>query len=465
MQLESTQTHGWRWLLAALVAGHIVLSLLYAARTPYRQAGVLLHQNRAAVQDVGAPDERQHANYVQHLIDGRGFPAFNPDDPSLYESYQSHQPPLYYVLAAAWAKAAGVADVGEPSAGMRLRALSCLLGGATIAGVFFLGLWGTRRVSTALAAAALAAALPMLCALDGAVGNDALLIAVCTWTLAVCAKGLQRGWTPGTAATGGVLLGLALLTKTSAIALVPVCIYALFASLPKPVPRLWAISVCSAIALVLPWWIRNMKLYGDPLAMGAFGSAFSGTAQARTFIDAFGAGSYWFEWVGWWTARSLVGVFGYMDIFLPSPLYVVLLALMATGLIGSVWARRSADNAERAVLAMAMLFALFVGALFLRFNAQYFQGQGRYLLPAIAAGALLVAVGWTRVVRGRVTGVWMVAGALLATNLYALAILPQEFAKRTGGEFRLAIGSDFAFQLRSEQGKAHVLNHRAGIDR
>ena len=85
MQLESTQTHGWRWLLAALVAGHIVLSLLYAARTPYRQAGVLLHQNRAAVQDVGAPDERQHANYVQHLIDGRGFPAFNPDDPSLNE--------------------------------------------------------------------------------------------------------------------------------------------------------------------------------------------------------------------------------------------------------------------------------------------------------------------------------------------------------------------------------------------
>ena len=141
MQLGSTSTTTWRWVLAALVAAHVLLALVYAARTPYRQSGVILGMGRAPANDIGAPDERQHANYIQHLLDGKGFPVFDPEDPELYESYQSHQPPLYYLLAAGWAKATGVADVSLPSAAMRLRALSSIFGGATVVGVFFLCLW------------------------------------------------------------------------------------------------------------------------------------------------------------------------------------------------------------------------------------------------------------------------------------------------------------------------------------
>lgn len=441
MQLGSTPTTNWRWVLLALVATHVLLALVYAARTPYRQSGVILGMGRAPANDIGAPDERQHANYIQHMLDGRGFPVFDPADPELYESYQSHQPPLYYMLAAGWAKVTGVADVAAPSAAMRLRAFSSMPGGATVAGVFFLCLWGMRRTDTALAAAAMTAALPMLCALDGAVGNDPLLIALCTWTLALCVRGLREGWTVGSVAVTAGVLGCALLTKTSAIALAPVCLYALAASQPKPSPRLWGVAAGVVLVLVTPWWLRNQQLYGDPLAMGAFGSAFSGTAQAKSFIETFGAAAYWTQWVGWWTLRSVVGVFGYMDIFLPSAVYAAVWALLVPGFVGA-WARqRSAEDRERAALTAAWLFAAFVGALFLRFNAQYFQGQGRYLMPAIGAAVLLVATGWTHCAKGRTAGVWAISALLLACNLYALAILPQEFARRTNGSSASLYGS------------------------
>ncbi|MEJ5169517.1 MAG: hypothetical protein WHU10_00875, partial [Fimbriimonadales bacterium] len=91
-----------------LVALHAILAIGYASLTPYRAAGRILLQGHAPAQDIGAPDERQHANYVQRLLDGGGLPVFDPKDPNLYETYQSHQPPLYYVLAAGWCRALGI---------------------------------------------------------------------------------------------------------------------------------------------------------------------------------------------------------------------------------------------------------------------------------------------------------------------------------------------------------------------
>ncbi len=64
--------------------------------TPYRSGGVLLGQRDPAtgqpqqVSDVGAPDERQHANYTLKLVRGEGFPVLDPNDPNLIENYQAH---------------------------------------------------------------------------------------------------------------------------------------------------------------------------------------------------------------------------------------------------------------------------------------------------------------------------------------------------------------------------------------
>src|SRR5688572_11199607 len=146
------------WVIVAL---HLGLAVAYAAITPYRQGGRLHFQGGAYAADIGAPDERQHVNYVAHLVQGKGFPVFNPKDPGLYESYQSHQPPLYYLIAAGVGKIVGASDFEDLLHGRDLRFLNALIGSLGIGGVYFFVWWGFRNQAAALAAAAFAALLPM----------------------------------------------------------------------------------------------------------------------------------------------------------------------------------------------------------------------------------------------------------------------------------------------------------------
>lgn len=430
-EVETVDSLPWsRWALIALVCLHFILACLYATRTPYRQAGVLKYQGRAPAADIGAPDERQHANYVFHLVEGKGIPVFDPSDPNLYETYQSHQPPLYYGVAMVAAKLGGMKT---PEDARGLRFLNCLIGSAGVLGVYFAALWGFRRNSWAVASAAFAGLLPMNVALSGAISNDPLLFALLSWGLAVLFLCLRDSWTLKRSVLLGLIAGCAVLTKTTGVALVPaILVGAFWSKSSRPCWGSAAATVAIFACLALPWWMRNTELYGDPLAIKAFGEAFKGSAQAATFIQAFGAPAYWTDWVGWWTARSLLGAFGYMDIFLSDGLYRVWIGvlLLMFGL-GSVALKRSrpADSAP-ALAATSVLLAV-VLVLFLRFNSQYFQGQARYLLPAIAplslfATAAVLALKPTsqRVSLGALSAI------LLALNLYVLSILPAEFAAR-----------------------------------
>ncbi len=424
------------WWLCALCVAHAVLAIGYAVETPYRSPGRLVHQRGMEIPDVGAPDERQHSNYVQHLADGSGFPVLRPGSPDLGETYQSHQPPLYYALALGWAKLLTVQSVAEPEAGTKLRSLNALVGAAGAAGAFYLGWWMLKRWEPAAIAAAIVALLPMNIALSGAVTNDALLIALCTWTLALAALGSQAGWTLARGATVGILLGLAILTKTTAIALVPAVLLALFWNARRE--RAWsaaAIAVGCALPLVAPWWIRNQQLYGDPLAMGVFADAFQGSPKAQMFVDAFGQTAYWTQWVGWWTLRSFFGAFGYMDIFLPNWMYAVLATLLGVTIVARSGFRDDPILADTLRLRIALgTFALAVCLLFVLFNRAYFQGQARYLLPAIGPISCAIALGIIRLASRRpVIGILSVCVLLGSLNVYILSMLPGEFERRSMG--------------------------------
>ena len=68
--------------------------------TPYRTAGALMTQRNpetgqpATAPDIGAPDERQHANYVARMARGEGPAVLDQIDPDLYVNYQAHQAPI-----------------------------------------------------------------------------------------------------------------------------------------------------------------------------------------------------------------------------------------------------------------------------------------------------------------------------------------------------------------------------------
>jgi hypothetical protein len=249
----------------------------------------------------------------------------------------------------------------------------------------------------------------------------------------------------------GVLMGLAMLTKTTAVALLPLALLAAILGGRSSWGGL-AIGVGLSLLLVGGWWVRNMGVYGDPLALKAFQESFSGSAQASMFIQEFGAWGYWTQWVMWWTGRSLVGAFGYMDIYLFEGLgqarfnqiYLAILFVLAipfvAGWIGLLGAKRDEDEeaADQPWTGFGWLMAGLVGVVFLlfvQFNRTYFQGQARYLYPAVGAFAAAMGAGMIRLTENRSPSLgWgVLAGVLALLNVAALSGLGEAFARRMAG--------------------------------
>jgi 4-amino-4-deoxy-L-arabinose transferase-like glycosyltransferase len=428
----------WVWLIVVL---HFVLAAAYARVTPYRSEGFVPSQGNVHVKDVGAPDERQHVNYVAHLLSGKGVPVFKPNDPQLYESYQSHQPPLFYAIEAVYARVLAVDDLNGQREGFLLRLLNALIGSTAVLGVWFLALWGFAGRPHALAACAVAAFLPMNVALSGAVSNDPLLICLCTWCLAFCARGVRDGWNLRLGLWVGLTMGLAFLTKTTAIALLPVVALACFLrssekgrmlSCNPAALKCAAVAIAIGLLMGLPWWIRNQSLYGDPFAMTAFNQAFTGSMQASTMMDRVGGPfAYWVMAVGQGTMCSFFGVFGYWDVWFDMTTYYALACGCVVLSIGWVLSLRG-HREDRPLHLLNALFLFFIVAAFVRFNMQYFQAQGRYLLPALGPIAVGLGGGLVFLARKRAEIAALgLAVVLLALNLYAVSdLLPGAFAAR-----------------------------------
>ncbi len=445
------------WVILGLF---VVVCTVFNVNTPYREPGILMFQRDQtgqpqAIVDVGAPDERQHANYIQHLKEGKGFPVFEKGSPELGETYQSHQPPLYYVLGAGWSVITG-SDPTSPDSGVKLRFLNTLIGCLTLIGVFFGAKWGLGRDDVGLAAAAFAGFLPMSVALHSAVSNDPLLICICTWALALLTRGVQLGWSTKLAVGVGLLIGLGMLTKTSALILLPVAFVAFFLSsrehgeVARPGIKEWAAGLVLPLVIAAPWIARNMSLYGEPFVLKTFKEGFTGSPQAAMFIEQLGPVTYWGNFVTWWTVRSFVGVFGYMDIFLfekmgmerSGLIYMAILVLLfSIVLLGQMGLREFREYAEKNALPRVGWFqALHLTLLFLaiasliRFNMDFFQGQARYIFPALASFGFLFAMGIIRIMGDRREHAWIgTLMIMLMLNAVSFMTIVEGFAVRTSG--------------------------------
>jgi len=325
--------------------------------------------------------------------------------------------------------------------------MNALVGFGTILGVYFLALWGFKDTKVALGAACFAAFLPMMCALDGAISNDPLLFCGITWTLALLAHAIQEGWNWKNAVWIGIVAGITLNTKTTALVVLPTIFVGAFLG-KRPTSGMVFAVFGIAVALAIPWWIRNNHVYGDAFALKAFVTGFD-NPHPQDIIPSLpgGAFEYWTSWFGWWTIRSFFGTFGYMDIFLNSSglafpparmgdteiLYRLLLVGFLAVSVGFLASLKKEEWKEAKPIHILNFIALFlVLALYLRFNLTYFQAQGRYVLPAIGPIACGVAVGVSYLSKTRKeVGVAILAAVLLSLNIYALGRLPAEFEART----------------------------------
>lgn len=425
-------------LLRVVLLAYVVLAVLYALVTPAWQA----------------PDEPAHYNYVVHVAEQGVLPELLPGDyPAAYLEqikaarfpvdmsiapirYESHQPPLYYLVASV------IYRLGKallPLQGyLTLRLFSVLIGALAL-------MLAYRLVSTlypgepavAVGAAAFWGTLPMHLSMVSAINNDVLAELLLNFVVLKLVSMRIGAWSYRRAVGLGAALGLALLCKFQSYSALGVAaaalLYDLWATRRTPGRLTWGralqyggVMLATALLVASPWIVRNVTLYGlrDPLGLVRHAEVVSGQLTTQQYIAQHG-------WLGWLRAyavttfHSFWGQFGWMGVPLPTNVYValgVLSGLSALGLLAyAVRVRRGAEPltaGTRRGLVLLTVWAAIALLGYLWWNTQYVQHQGRYLFPALPAWATGFALGLREIVR---RGRWLALGALATGGAALLA--------------------------------------------
>jgi Dolichyl-phosphate-mannose-protein mannosyltransferase len=250
----------FRWALLAIVAGGVVLRVLYT----------LLE----APWPPPALDDQYYFSALPKLIaDGEGFVR------PFYLAFQggslptAEHPPLHSVVLA------GLAKLGGTSPDLQ-RLTGTVFGAGTIAA---LGLLGRRLAGerAGLLAAGLAAVYPVLIAADGALMSESLFGLLVAVSL-LAAYRLVESASVGRALVLGALVALAALTRSEALLLLPLL---LIPVLRRPGGVRAALLAVLAFTVVLtPWTVRNWIVFVQPVIISTnSGSAIAGANCHETY--------------------------------------------------------------------------------------------------------------------------------------------------------------------------------------
>lgn len=221
----------------------------------------------------------------------------------------------------------------------------------------------------------------------------------------------------------GILVGLIFTTKATGYfvaGLIPLAIllrYRRPVNAPRIVRRAYVRTLLRRLACFLipalvlggMWWVRNFETYGFPdfAGLGAHNEVVVDQARTAARIAEIGFPAYMAEAVRT-TFNSFWGQFGWMALPLQDwmyALFLVLLLVAAGGLLVERFVLKPApvapELARRKRLSWLILW-LAIGLtllMYLYYNAEFLQLQGRYLYPALLPFALLLALGldaWRR---------------------------------------------------------------------
>lgn len=458
-------------LLALILLVYLLLATLYAVNVPAWQApDEPAHFNYIhELATTGQMPVLRMGDYDEATIRELTSQRFPPELSIAPLRYEAHQPPLYYLLGAAVFRLTG-------GALLPLRLLSVVLGG-----LFILLIYAMVRLilpgqpALALGAAAFTAFLPMHVAQAASINNDALaevllaailLLTMRTVKLALLGPRSPNAWD---ALAIGLLLGLALISKVSAYVVIPVALAAPVIvwhetrrrtptppspinhspippspinhspTPPSPINHSpinhSLLILLPALLLALPWYLRNARLYGhlDILARTWHDAVVVGqltTGELMAQVGLAGVLERFFVW----SHDSFWGVFGWMGVWMDARIYTAALAFglaVAAGCIWQVRFRRQ-ETAHRSPrtdyrlrfqiwsLALLALSALGTLGIYLVYNTQFVQPQGRYLFPALPFVSLAMAVGWWSVARWPGAARWAGSALLIAAGLAAL---------------------------------------------
>lgn len=419
-----------------IVLAHLTLALLYGAMIPPWEAH----------------DETGHFAYVNDVIAKRSLPNASASAQSKVLFDQSHQPPLYYLITSAltfWIDRSDniqpqfnnfaldgtnrrgyrimLRQTGEafPWTGTILalhaaRVVSALLSGLAVylvaksANTMF-----GNKSSAALLSVALAAFNPQVIFMGAMVNNDVMvaatgaLVAYCILRIAYRQDaGRKTQALPGVRRLSSVFLGLALglafLSKNSALALIGFVALALaFVAwrqrwAMRDLLGRGAVSFVAFLVVAGPYVVYNFARYGRPFIDR---NPNSPILNAPTSVIGEGVFTSirdaWLPQLFANTFRTFWGKFGWGNVQLPEWIYFVLALFCIAGVVGVVMGFRRASRELRTAIVVLLMLGASMMVLPL-YRALFYQDPsllpGRYLMPALTAYAGLLGFGWSSII-------------------------------------------------------------------
>ncbi len=434
----------YRWALYALLIAFTLLSGAYSVTVPLFEMS----------------DELWHYPMVEVLARTWEIPVqpLEPGAPVGPWRQEASQPPLYYALGAAltaWIDtsdlptvrhlnphtAAGVIMPDGSNANLAVHnpAIERFPWRGTVLAVHLvrlfsvlLGTWAVYLTWAlvrelypaapwlALAAAAIHAFTPMVVFIHASVNNDNLIVPLCSLALLQMVR-LVKGATRFRKSVApqtpylwlGLTIGLAMLTKASGLALLPLAAATVAWQAKQRLDAIgdWGRTLLHAVRemtlVLLPalavsgWWFyRNFQLYGDWLGLNAF-YAVLGTRDVPADLAQLWAERFAFA-AGYW------GNFGGLNVPLPAWAYTLLnicaiVALAGGGFRLLLWLTTTplrrinpwgwdTPTAARA-LAWAWPAGVFIS--WIRWATETWSSQGRLIFSALPMWSLLLALGLT----------------------------------------------------------------------
>jgi 4-amino-4-deoxy-L-arabinose transferase-like glycosyltransferase len=401
------------------------------------------------------PDEVQHFAYIKSLADGNGLPAspipLVDDSPA----QESSQPPLYYLVAALAVRLAApdtsdlpallqrnpvfpyIADEtrndnknafihtsppsfqGASRAVLLARWVALAFGMLAVAATHALSRETfPDRPAIALGAAAFVAFLPQFLFITSAASNDSAAAATCALALWATIRIVRRGLTTRRAASLGIALAFAMLSKASTVALLPLALLTIAGSQGSAWRSrigLLALPLGMVAIVAGPWYARSLVVFGDALGASTHLAMPWAYSSPLTLGDTLAQlpGAI----VSFWLA------FGMGNVLAPDMIYMLLNAATLIGLgflVVSLGRQDWRRNAQAGIIYGLLLAWVLVTLAALIYWIRLLNAPlGRLAFPALPALAVLLAAGWNSIPNYRV----LKLSALPVTALLALSVI------------------------------------------
>jgi hypothetical protein len=397
-----------------------------------------------------APDEPAHMDYARFVAVNQRLPVQCADPCRSDVPGEGHQPPLAYLIAAAitspwidhgewvpqpvnpgfvWSKGSdGQALIhgtrerwpwqGTILAWRIMRMLSAVFITIAVGVVWLIA----RRISTpdiALAAVALLVITPQTAIVGSTMSNDALLMLLSSFAIYQSLTVTRRRsmvWL-------GVWLGLAIITKLSAIVLLPLMLWSSWQSLREHARWQGFILASLVVVACSGWWFwRNYGLYGDILGYELFQQTYATGA-----IDL-GALITWQQFIQQ-LIRSTWGVFGWMSQPLPDWWYVIGTTVTMIGGFG-IGLRLSRSSRPQTIwwLFATLMVGAFIWLISLGMTVGAVAWQSRLIIMIWPIASILIAAGLIRGLGAKLHPIMLlgiaIVGASTSMILWAAQIAP-----------------------------------------